>query len=98
PAEPHHFLHEKSTLFILKPLICIHDEGDVRKRTVDGFQAADVLIHVDSDFHLEQAETPKIPAACQYNRAIKLSDGNRDVGFALSNVRAAPQLPQRHAT
>src|SRR4026208_171253 len=55
----------------------------------------DVALDVFADFHFEKAESPPIPSASQGDGLIEVGDGNGDVRFPCSHIRAPPQLPHR---
>ena len=97
PAGPFDPVHEGEAVRPREALVRVRDERDVRQGAVDGFQAANVLLHVGADFCLEEAEAAAVPLAGQRDRALQVGDRDGDVGFALPHVGAAPEAPQGDA-
>ena len=50
-------------LFTGEALIAVADKADARERGMHRFQAANVLLDIQSNFHLEEAKSPGMPAA-----------------------------------
>src|SRR2546427_5741654 len=97
PADPFDPVHEGEAVLPREALVGVRNERDVRQGAVDRFQAADILMDVDADFRLEEAEAAAVPLAGQRDPALEVDDRDGDVGFALPYGGATPQAPQGEA-